>query len=82
MSECGGKNYDWRLCDVCQGRVFYDADLAYDEPDAELGELPVRGRGYTLNDLGDWQVICQECAKTHEVRVVRREASEKEEKQA
>lgn len=59
---------DYRLCDVCAGKVFYDANLNYDY-DRESGE-------YKLDYLGDWAVICDDCAKTHKCVVVKREDAE------
>jgi hypothetical protein len=59
---------DYRTCDVCGAKAFYDASLNYDLPDAAY-EVPleeqVKGFGYRLDHLGDWAVICLECAKTH-----------------
>jgi hypothetical protein len=42
---------DYRHCDVCDCKVFYDVDVNYER-------------------VGAMAVICQECAKTREVRVV------------
>lgn len=47
---------DYRLCDVCGSKTFYDANLDYD-----FKEYPGTG----LYNLGDWSVICRNCAKTH-----------------
>lgn len=47
---------DYRLCDVCGGKAFYDANLNYTDEG--------------LDRLGDWKVICVECAKTHKTVVV------------
>jgi hypothetical protein len=58
---------DYRHCDVCDEKVFYDADLNYEEV-KEDGQWKLK-----LGNLGDWKVICDECAKTHEV-VVRERA--------
>jgi len=60
---------DYRLCDVCQRKVFYDANLNYG--DGEIDDR-VRNGGtmlihQTLDHLGDWVVICKSCAKTHEI---------------
>ena len=53
---------DYRLCDVCGGKAFYDADLYYPDEPNDAGEfLP----GF----VGAWAVLCDECAKTHEVVV-------------
>ncbi len=45
---------DYYCCDLCGDKAFYDADLNYDDE----GNL-----GY----VGDMEVICTDCAKTHEV---------------
>lgn len=67
---------DYRLCDVCGGKTFYDANLNYDQG-ADV-EGSVRNAGVLLQHtrldyLGDWCVICHECAKTHECRVVQKD---------
>jgi len=56
---------DYRLCDVCGGKVFYDSDLDYE---FSTGKTPIDSNkmcrdGYRLQYLGDWKVICLECAK-------------------
>jgi hypothetical protein len=76
---------DYRLCDVCSGKCFYDSNLNYETPDnwnvhrtpyRTLGEPQystqelVDKHGYILDYLGDWAVICSECAKTHKCIVV------------
>ena len=67
---------DYRLCDVCGGKAFYDANLNYRWADTDdlddwgnkiEEDAFVRNRGYILDHLGDWAVICTECAKTHRV---------------
>lgn len=69
---------DYRLCDVCDCKVFYDANLSYEqEKDTPLSEIArVAGEsilyGYKLDRLGDWAVICLDCAKTHKTIVVPR----------
>lgn len=57
---------DYRLCDVCNGKTFYDARLNYD-----FKEHP----GVGLYGVGDWAVLCVECNKTHEIKVVPRVVS-------
>lgn len=55
---------DYYLCDVCDGKTFYDAQLDYRE--TEDGPwLP--------NGAADIAVLCQKCAKTHEVVVREKE---------
>ena len=70
---------DYRLCDVCGGKAFYDANLNYNFPDkngngswgipVEESDM-VRDTDYRLDYVGDWAVICTDCAKTHKVVVV------------
>jgi hypothetical protein len=50
---------DYRLCDVCEVKTFYDVNLDQTFRDGEW--KPER--------VGAWAVICEECAKTHEVVV-------------
>lgn len=67
---------DYRHCDVCDSNVFYDSNLDYnqdgDVPEDEIAR--VNGEkipfGYKLQYLGDWAVICRDCAKTHKTIVV------------
>jgi hypothetical protein len=77
---------DYRLCDVCEGKAFYDAHLNYgDGTDAwhkDLSPYRQAGKdqydkpefnqkyGMRLDYLGDWAVICSECAKTHKTVIV------------
>lgn len=75
---------DYRLCDVCDGKAFYDACLSY-EYDGEFDSdqdppYKVAGQDQSwpvrLSRLGDWAVLCAECAKTHETRIVERQGGE------
>jgi hypothetical protein len=59
---------DYRLCDVCEEKTFYDANLDYDRDNGPHG----------LVRLGDWKVLCIECAKTHEIIVKPRASLGKE----
>lgn len=52
---------DYRLCDVCGCKCFYDANLDYD-----FKEYPGTG----LYNTGSWSVICRDCAKSHATLVV------------
>jgi hypothetical protein len=54
---------DYRSCDVCGGKTFYDAHLDYNKPDE------AHGYEWWLHGIGDWKVICIGCAKTHEIVV-------------
>lgn len=66
---------DYRLCDVCGCKCFYDVSLNY-EFGTEAAPIPldqqVRESGFKLERLGDWAVICMDCAKTHECKIVPR----------
>jgi hypothetical protein len=68
---------DYRLCDVCNGKAFYDSDLSYEFGPSEYRDTPpfrVYGEpqypdaamnakhGMRLGYLGDWAVICEDCA--------------------
>jgi len=58
---------DYRLCDCCNGKVFYDSNLNY-----EYSEVLPSGH-MALDYLGDWAVICSDCAKTHKTVVLTNE---------
>ena len=64
---------DYRLCDVCGCKVFYDSRLNYEfdkiEPEEFAKEEGVQ-RDYKLDWLGDWAVICRDCAKTKRCLIV------------
>jgi hypothetical protein len=55
---------DYRLCDKCGQKTYYDASLNYD-----FREYPEHGLR-----LGSWKVICIECAKNHECVIVERKS--------
>lgn len=57
---------DYYLCDVCDGKAFYDANLDYDHDDPVL-----YGNGSRLGRVGDMRVICVNCAKTHKILVAK-----------
>ena len=76
---------DYRLCDVCDGKVFYDANLNYERgresewakrlppyrvAGKEQGSAEYDDYFLRLDHLGDWAVICSACAKTHKTIVV------------
>ena len=67
MASC-----DYKLCDICNSKVFYDADLNYETPTdvylpfKEVGEKAF----YTLDNLGDWAVLCLKCSKTHKTAII------------
>ena len=66
---------DYRLCDICGGKAFYDANLNYEfgthkEP-IPVEEL-VENTNYGIDRLGDWAVICLDCANTHKCVIVKK----------
>lgn len=64
---------DYRLCDVCGCKAFYDANLNYEWPrrdDPIPDDELVRDSGHRLDYLGDWSVICRDCAKSWKTEVV------------
>jgi hypothetical protein len=84
---------DYRLCDVCDGKAFYDANLNYEHGPSEYrpDEPPYRVAGdeqypntpeftakygMRLDYVGDWAVICTDCARTHRTAILPREGSE------
>lgn len=70
---------DYRLCDVCGCKAFYDAKLDYE------GETPylvggqeqystdgLKKYSLCLGNLGDWAVICVSCSKKFRTMIVER----------
>jgi hypothetical protein len=75
---------DYRLCDLCGGKAFYDANLSYndaksaDDPRAyRIAGNPQRFGWMALGYVGDWAVLCTECAKTHRTMIVQSAPQEK-----
>lgn len=59
---------DYRLCDVCGNKAFYDARLNYEQTgdgDDTLRNGGEMMQGLSLDYLGDWCVLCTDCARTH-----------------
>lgn len=57
---------DYRICDRCGNKAFYDANLGYENDHAVpriAGEDVPQFVG--LYNLGDWAVLCRDCAETH-----------------
>ena len=76
---------DYRLCDRCGGKAFYDANLSYEhgpdgygtpyliegEPQYPDGELANK-YGMRLGYLGDWAVLCTNCTGKFKCVIVER----------
>lgn len=58
---------DYRLCDLCDNKAFYDCSLHYNGMESNVN---VRDRNYSLERLGDWKVLCQTCAQTNKCIIV------------
>jgi hypothetical protein len=62
---------DYRNCDVCGCKAFYDANLDYgnyDRTDEDGYLLP-------MHNTGAWRVLCLDCAKTHFITISPRPVS-------
>ena len=55
---------DYRRCDVCRGKAFYDADLNYDYDKTD------KDGNDKLGYVGSMKVLCDECSKTHMIVIV------------
>lgn len=74
---------DYRLCDECGKKAFYDSNLDYESRNPETRK-PYRiagneqyedtiineKHGLRLGFVGDWAVICDECAKNFKTQIV------------
>lgn len=72
---------DYRLCDVCGSKTFYDARLNYEQTVDGDGALRNGGemmQGLSLDYLGDWCVLCTNCARTHRCVIVSLDAAKGE----
>jgi len=58
---------DYKLCDNCGRKTFYDAALEYPDPTPPTYQ-------YIPDGVGDWAVICEPCAKTYICVVMERSA--------
>lgn len=65
---------DYRLCDKCGQKAFYDANLAYEchtANDPIPADECIRGSpGLKLQYLGDWSVLCRTCAREWRCEIV------------
>lgn len=76
---------DYRLCDVCGGKAFYDSNLAYEYGEStrygdskpyriagaeQMADKELNEKcGMRLDRIGDWAVICTNCSETHETAI-------------
>ena len=77
---------DYKSCDVCGGKAFYDVNLSYTDGTYKhnTNNAPYRTAGteqynnpeflqeygLRLGYVGDWAVICGKCSKTHCTQIV------------
>jgi hypothetical protein len=58
---------DYRLCDKCGTKAFYDANLKFYDIPTRDNPMPedelIRDSHVRLDYVGDWVVICRTCAK-------------------
>ena len=60
---------DYKKCNVCGCKTFYDARLHWPEVGDELYyEHPITHEQLPYG-AGDWAVLCPECAQTHKLIV-------------
>lgn len=63
---------DYKLCDICGEKAFYDSNLNYEwstKQDPIPENLMYKEVGIPihmkLDRLGDWAVLCRNCSKTY-----------------
>ena len=71
--------FDYRLCDVCGIKTFYDANIDYVEFETDgpvvMYDLKVDGKTEEVAcplHVGGWAVLCKGCIETHDVEIVKR----------
>lgn len=83
---------DYRSCDVCGGKAFYDANLSYEDGSGRYASDPpyrIAGAeqydkpellskyGMRLGYVGDWAVICTDCSPKFKTQIVPIDAARK-----
>jgi hypothetical protein len=77
---------DYRGCDVCDGKAFYDANLSYEDGRDQWAKdrAPYRIAGAEQYDsaeqlakwgmrlgyVGDWAVVCHDCSAKHRTAIL------------
>lgn len=61
---------DYRLCDACGGKAFYDAELDYD-----MGNLNPETFEPKLQMVSSMAVVCDKCEETHVAVVIEKSPS-------
>ena len=65
---------DYYLCDVCECKTFYDANLPHGETDTEA--YRPKKPWWPDGDVGAMVVLCKGCAETHRVVIEKKQRSE------
>ena len=69
---------DYRLCDKCDAKAFYDAELNYDHTEYSGPRYAgTNGGGPKLGNLGDWAVLCVQCSTRFRTAIVPFDVEEK-----
>jgi len=55
---------DYYLCDVCDRKTFYDAEVQYKNDITQERNLPV--------GVGDMRVLCPECATQYDIIIAKK----------
>ena len=64
---------DYYSCDICGGKTFYDAEV---QPAWERGADKSVDAGWVVYaGCGAIKALCPKCAKTHEIKIVKKEDS-------
>lgn len=64
---------DYKSCDVCGCKTFYDANLDYD--------FDKYNEKTGLHRTGDHMALCEECSKTYELKAIEKDTSDEKESQ-
>lgn len=52
---------DYKHCEVCDGKAFYDANLNYDQPGPGLHDLEGKDVDTSLDYCAQHAAICMDC---------------------
>ena len=63
---------DYYLCDVCECKTFYDANVDYDDWYRTGNSNPVTHRAWPNGNVGHMVVICKDCATMYRVELVKK----------
>ena len=57
---------DYKSCDKCGCKTFYDSNLDYNDEWDKNWERPY--------GVGDWKVLCKRCSESHKVLIIKRDS--------